>query len=126
QTGSGFVYALLWFLWAILIVLTLGLAYPWAQANLERYKMRHTFYGNLAGRFEGSGTRLFLRGLLMWFVVVPPILLGIALALNGQTLRAFAKAGVSTAEITAAIATVSIGPIFSALAIVALFPFFQA
>ena len=35
--------------------------------------MRNTFYGDLAGRFEGSGLRLFLRGLPMWIAVVAPL-----------------------------------------------------
>src|SRR5437763_1217402 len=61
---------------ALLLVVTLGLAYPWAQASLERFKVGHTFYGDLKGRFEGSGFRLFFRGLLMWLVVVVPFLLG--------------------------------------------------
>ncbi len=56
-------YALLW--WA-LVVLTLGLAYPWAQASLQRFKMRHTSYGDLAGAFDGSGSALFVRGLPIW------------------------------------------------------------
>ena len=56
-----------------MILLTLGLAYPFAQARLERFKMRHTYYGNLQGRFEGSGSRLFLRGLPMWLLVVGPL-----------------------------------------------------
>jgi uncharacterized membrane protein YjgN (DUF898 family) len=35
--------------------------------------MRNTFYGDLAGRFEGSGFRLLLRGLPMWFLVIAPL-----------------------------------------------------
>ena len=66
QDGSGWLYALYAILWWILIVVSLGLAYPWAQANLQRYMMRHTSYGKLPGRFEGSGWRLFLRGLPLW------------------------------------------------------------
>ena len=58
----GLRYAVCASFWWILIVLTLGLAYPFAQSRLERFKMRHTYYGNLQGRFEGSGFRLFLRG----------------------------------------------------------------
>ncbi len=30
--------------------------------------MRNTFFGDLPGRFEGSGARLFLRGILMWLL----------------------------------------------------------
>ncbi len=54
-------------------VVTLGLAYPWAQASLQRFKMRHTCYGDLLGAFEGSGSALFLRGLPIWLLVVGPI-----------------------------------------------------
>ena len=53
--------------------LTLGLAYPWAQASLQRFKMRHTSYGDLPGSFAGSGSALFLRGLPIWLAVVGPI-----------------------------------------------------
>ena len=82
QTGSAVRYAFAATGWWILIVLTLGLAYPFAQANLERYKMRHTHYGDLNGRFEGSGLRLFLRGVLMWFAVVAPFVFGVVVAID--------------------------------------------
>jgi hypothetical protein len=41
-------------LWWIATGLTIVLAYPFQIASLERYKMRNTYYGDLAGRFEGS------------------------------------------------------------------------
>jgi uncharacterized membrane protein YjgN (DUF898 family) len=78
QTGSAWRYAFMAFAWWIAVGFTLGLAYPWAQASLERYKMRHTFYGNLQGRFSASGTRLFLRGIWMWLLLVGPLVAGIA------------------------------------------------
>ena len=74
QDGSGWLYALYAILWWILIIVSLGLAYPWAQANLQRYMMRHTSYGKLPGRFEGAGWRLFLRGLPLWLAAVGPVL----------------------------------------------------
>jgi uncharacterized membrane protein YjgN (DUF898 family) len=77
QSGSAWLYALYAMTWWAITLLTLGLAYPWAQANLERYKMRHTFYGDVPGRFEGSGTRLFMRGFIMWLLVAGPILAGL-------------------------------------------------
>src|SRR5205814_5071157 len=76
QTGSAWRYAVCALFWLSMNAVTLGLAYPWAQASLERFKVGHTFYGDLKGRFEGSGFRLFFRGLLMWLVVVVPFLLG--------------------------------------------------
>jgi uncharacterized membrane protein YjgN (DUF898 family) len=77
QTGSAWVYALYAVLWWALTLATLGLAYPWAQASLERYKMRHTFYGDLGGRFAGSGTQLFLRGITLWLIVLGPAAIGL-------------------------------------------------
>ena len=73
QTGSAVRYSLLSNLWSAIILLTLGLAYPWAAASLERYKMRHTHYGDLAGQFVGSGWSLFARGILLWIVVAAPL-----------------------------------------------------
>jgi uncharacterized membrane protein YjgN (DUF898 family) len=74
QTGSSWRYAVSAVLWWTVIGLTLGLAYPWARASLERYKMRHTFYGDLQGRFDSSGTRLFIRGFPLWLLIVAPTL----------------------------------------------------
>jgi uncharacterized membrane protein YjgN (DUF898 family) len=74
QDGSGLLYALFAILWWCLIIVSFGLAYPWAQASLQRYMMRHTSYGKLPGRFEGSGWRLFLRGMPLWLASVGPLL----------------------------------------------------
>ena len=81
--------------WWGMIALTLGLAYPWAQASLERFKVGHTFYGDLQGSFVGSGTRLFLRGVLFWILVVGPFVLGlvVVLLLRSTALSAFAARG---------------------------------
>jgi uncharacterized membrane protein YjgN (DUF898 family) len=73
QEGSAWHYALRASLWWILSGFTLGLAYPFQIASLERYKMRHTYYGDLAGRFEGSGLKLFLHGVAMWIAIVAPV-----------------------------------------------------
>lgn len=81
QTGSAVRYAIYVMLWWILIVLSLGLAYPWAQASLERYKMGHTFYGDLRGSFEGAGWRLFARGIGLWVVVAGPFIVACVVAL---------------------------------------------
>ena len=81
QHGSAWRYAVYALIcWGIVIV-TLGLAYPWTQAFLERFKMRNTSYGDLQGRFENSGLSLFLRGLPMWLLVVGvPIIAIVAMA----------------------------------------------
>ncbi len=77
QSGSAWSYAFKAMGWTALIALTLGLAYPFAAASLERYKMRHSHYGDLDGRFEGSGWRLFVRGIWMWAVALLPTIMAV-------------------------------------------------
>jgi uncharacterized membrane protein YjgN (DUF898 family) len=92
QSGSAWVYAFRASLWWIATGITLGLAYPFQIASLERYKMRHTFYGDLAGRFDGSGLRLFLRGLPMWIVIVAPVAVTVSAFVEVVDLQALADA----------------------------------
>ncbi|MEA3021703.1 MAG: hypothetical protein QOK01_555, partial [Alphaproteobacteria bacterium] len=70
QSGSALSYALRALVWWIATGITLGLAYPWAQASLERYKLAHTHYGEWQGKFAGSGTQLFLRGVGLWLMMI--------------------------------------------------------
>ena len=74
QTGSAIRYAICAVWWWGWTALTLGFAYPFTRAALERFKMRHTFYGDLQGSFVGSGWHLFIRGFLMWLAVLIPLL----------------------------------------------------
>jgi len=41
---------------------------PWRTAALERYKMRHSYYGDLQGSFEGTGWEFFKRGWWLWLL----------------------------------------------------------
>jgi uncharacterized membrane protein YjgN (DUF898 family) len=66
--GSGWIYALHASLWGVVVVLTIGLALPWRTAALERYKMRHSFYGDLPGSFEGRGSEFFKRAWWLWLL----------------------------------------------------------
>lgn len=66
--GSGWAYAWRAMLWGLLALLTLGLALPWREAALERYKMGHTYYGDLQGSFEGQGFEFFKRVWHLWLL----------------------------------------------------------
>ena len=68
--GSGWAYAARAALWTLLSSLTLGLILPWREAALERYKMRHSYYGDLQGSFEGRGWEFFKRGWWLWLLAV--------------------------------------------------------
>jgi uncharacterized membrane protein YjgN (DUF898 family) len=68
MSGSGWAYAARSALWGLLMMLTLGLILPWREAALERYKMRHSYYGDLQGSFEGRGWEFFKRGWWLWLL----------------------------------------------------------
>jgi uncharacterized membrane protein YjgN (DUF898 family) len=82
MTGSGWAYAVRATLWDIATLLTLGLALPWAMASLERYRMRHTFFGTVQGDFAGTGWSLFKRGWWVWALGWAIVAAGIAAAIN--------------------------------------------
>src|SRR3954449_5539687 len=92
QTGSAWRYAVCAIFWWAMIGVTLGLAYPFAQAGLGRFKLHNTYYGDLQGHFVGSGTRLFFRGVLFWFVVIGPFLFGLMLAIGAVDWTALGEA----------------------------------
>ncbi|MDJ1157730.1 DUF898 family protein [Chelatococcus sp. SYSU_G07232] len=70
MTGSAWAYAGRAALWDGLTLLTLGLAYPWRAAALERYKLAHTRFGDLSGDFASTGWVFFKRGVWLWLVAV--------------------------------------------------------
>lgn len=75
MTGSGWSYAFRSFGWLILVFLTVGLLYPWRAASLEKYKMKHTYYGNMRGEFTATGWQFFKRGVWLWLLALLPIVL---------------------------------------------------
>ena len=54
QHGNAWAYALRRFGWSTLMVLTLGLAYPFMAASLWRYRYGHTWYGDRQCHWTGS------------------------------------------------------------------------
>jgi uncharacterized membrane protein YjgN (DUF898 family) len=66
--GSGWAYSWRAMLWGFFTLITLGLALPWREAALERYKMRHSYYGDLQGSFEGRGWEFFKQGWWLWLL----------------------------------------------------------
>lgn len=71
--GSGWAYAGRSMLWALLVVVTLGFAWPWREAALERYKMQHSYYGKLQGDFDGKGWDFFKK--VWWLFLCGPFVL---------------------------------------------------
>ncbi|NVO14900.1 MAG: DUF898 family protein [Rhodoplanes sp.] len=121
MTGSGFAYAGRAAIWDLATVLTLGLAYPWRAAALERYRMRRTHFGDLAGDFVGTGGRLFLRGIWMWLVVM------VAIGASGAALVGLQSERVLGELSTEAVAGLSaLAVMLALLLLVPLWPLFRA
>ena len=125
MTGSAWSYAGRAALWDLLTLLTLGLAYPWRAAALERYKMRHSLFGDLPGGFDGRGGTLFRRGILLWLLAVGlPVLLGTLAAFRASGPIA---AGADLGAVGQAVGFGSIGALVGWLLLLPLlFPLFQA
>jgi uncharacterized membrane protein YjgN (DUF898 family) len=133
QSGSAWRYAACSLLWWSLNLLSLGLSYPFAQAQLERFKMRNTYFGNLPGRFEGSGAQLLLRGISLWALAVVPVTLGLVaslLALNEAAFKPAAAGGdlaswLEASGLAGAAVFAALTVVWLILCIAILYPIFQ-
>jgi uncharacterized membrane protein YjgN (DUF898 family) len=137
QHGAAWRYAIYAVLWWCAVIVTLGLAYPWAQASLQRFKMSHTCYGDLEGSFAGKGGTLFLYGLPIWLAVVGPILfafyllgtlidwntLDVAMVQGDQATLAFIEASPGFRD---AVGVAFLCVAIAAIGAVLLYPLFQA
>jgi uncharacterized membrane protein YjgN (DUF898 family) len=134
QSGSAWRYAVCALLWWTLIALTVGLAYPFAQSRLERFKMRNTFFGNLPGRFEGSGVRLLLRGFVLWVLAIVPLVGGLFAMLFAINWGALANASarddlsnwLEVGGLAAAVVYAGLAILWLLLSFALLYPIFQA
>jgi uncharacterized membrane protein YjgN (DUF898 family) len=77
QTGSAWGYAWRSLGWAALVVVTLGLAFPFMRRALEAYKIRSTRFGTAEGGFSAPIGGLMVR----WLILLLPLLLSLGLAL---------------------------------------------
>jgi uncharacterized membrane protein YjgN (DUF898 family) len=111
--GSGIVYAIRAGLWMLLVIVTLGLALPWYQAALERYKMQNTFYGDLAGRFDETGWALFKRVCWLWLPILPFIIFMIGSLVSVLLLLAKIQPGYEMLSILTFIGTAFRSPVVS-------------
>jgi uncharacterized membrane protein YjgN (DUF898 family) len=69
QGGSAMRYALLASLYWLLVIATLGFAYPWMRTGLNRYLMTNTRFGNQTFEFHGRAGALLAAWLPVFLVV---------------------------------------------------------
>jgi uncharacterized membrane protein YjgN (DUF898 family) len=129
--GSGLGYMCLAAGWTLLVRASLGFAYPWRAAALERYKMRRTFYGDLRGEFAGDGRDFFRRAWWIWLTMGPlasGMLLAIAYSASAidRAIKAWPTAsGLAEARILAFGASGLAIPLLVGLLILALYARFK-
>ncbi len=88
QKGNAWVYATRQFLWSLLVVATLGLAYPFMSADLWRYRYSNTWYGDRQFSFTGSWRTIagpFYRAYFT-FVILVFALVGVGLSTAGRSM----------------------------------------
>lgn len=96
QDGSASLYAIIATGWWLIIVVTLGLAFPFMRASLERYRMRHTLLGTQRFTSTASGLRLLVPWLAFWAVLVSPLALLVGLAVTAKICNVSMHAILST------------------------------
>lgn len=80
QDGSGLAYAARAGGWWLLTLITLGLAFPFMRASLERYRIDHTLVGTSRMHSTARGRSVLAPWLLLYVVGLGPLIgLGIAL-----------------------------------------------
>ena len=73
QTGSAVRYGLTALGWLIVVMLSLGLAYPVMRTRLQRYRTENTWFGSIGLSFDGLARALFARWLMAWLLFVPTL-----------------------------------------------------
>jgi uncharacterized membrane protein YjgN (DUF898 family) len=74
QDGSSWRYVGISLLYGLLTLVTLGLAAPWMNTALQRYKIEHTIFGNRRFSFTGSGSGLIGRWLVVYVLGALPLI----------------------------------------------------
>jgi uncharacterized membrane protein YjgN (DUF898 family) len=75
QDGSALAYGLRATVWWGLVLVTIGLAFPFMRAALERYRIGHTLFGALRLRSTAHGLSILRPWLFYWGGSVGPLLI---------------------------------------------------
>jgi len=94
QTGSAMKYGVMVVASYLAAIFSVGLAWPWSQAWLFRYKMSNTWLGNRRFVFDGSSAGLYPSYLAAWaatlvlpFVIMMAVGLVIALTVGFESIK---------------------------------------
>ncbi|MEO3434398.1 DUF898 family protein [Inquilinus sp. CAU 1745] len=79
QSGRALDYARMAMVSAGVVMITLGLAYPWQRVRLQRYRTGNTWFGDERASLEATATRLMPTWLIVWGLAVATVILSILL-----------------------------------------------
>ncbi len=92
QRGNSWAYALRRFLWSLLMLITLGLVYPFMAGSLWKYRYNNTWYGDrrfhIAGTWRLISARYYFAYFLNFVLIAGTLIYGIsahAFLLVGET-----------------------------------------
>lgn len=102
QGGSAWGYALRRFGWSALMVVTLGLVYPFMAGNLWSYRYRHSWYGDRQFSFAGSWRQLAGPYYVAWLLGATMFGVAAAVAVDGAEAGSVTPGGVLASVIGAA------------------------
>lgn len=74
QDGSAITYVGMALGWWLLTIVTLGIAFPWMRASLERYRINHTLIGDSRMASTATGGMVLKPWLLLYVVGLGPLL----------------------------------------------------
>ncbi|KQQ30680.1 hypothetical protein ASF53_18060 [Methylobacterium sp. Leaf123] len=77
QDGSGFAYAGRACLWWLATLFSLGLAFPFMRAALERYRIDHTLIGQSRMRSTATGRSILMPWMMFYVTALLPILVSV-------------------------------------------------
>lgn len=83
QAGSAANYATRRFFWSLLVVVTIGLAYPFMAADLWSYRYRHSWFGDRQFGFTGTWQQLARPYYPCWLLGLVITVTGLGLAWSG-------------------------------------------
>ena len=75
--GSAWRFLGLAFMWSLVVIATLGVAYPYLRIALVRYRVNHSRFGDGPFVFEGSGGDLIGSWLRVFVLAVLAVVLGV-------------------------------------------------
>lgn len=77
QTGSSVAYSLRWLSYAMLSLVTLGLASPVQTMKLQHFVTPNTWFGDRAFAFDGRARDVMGRWVLCWLLALPTLTLSL-------------------------------------------------